>query len=89
MTGSRRGALIGGIWLLGLGIVLLVREAAGLSWGQAWPMFVILAGVATLVSTALSWRPSVGGIWAFTWPVVSIVIGSVLLASTTGSLVIW
>jgi hypothetical protein len=78
--------LIGGVWLLGLGIVFLVKEATNLEWAQAWPMFVVLVGVATFVSTALAWRPSLTGLWAFTWPVVTIVVGSVLLASTTGSL---
>ena len=86
MNSSRRGMLIGGVWLLGLGIVFLVKEATDLDWNQAWPMFVILVGVATFVTTALTWRPSLAGIWAFTWPVAWIVVGSLLLASTTGSL---
>ena len=48
MTASRRGAITGATWLIGLGIVFLVREAMGWTWGEAWPLFVILVGVATL-----------------------------------------
>ena len=86
MTSARRGSLIGATWLIGLGVVFLVRQAVDLPWSQAWPMFVILVGVAGFVSTALTWRPSFGNLWAFTWPVAWIVIGSLLLASTTGNL---
>lgn len=86
MSGSRRGAFVGATWLIGLGIVLLVRQATDLPWGQAWPLFVILVGVASFVTTALSWRPSIGGLWDFTWPIAWIVAGSVLLASTTGNI---
>jgi hypothetical protein len=86
MTERRRGSLIAATWLIGLGVVFLVREATDLPWSQAWPMFIILVGVATLVSTALSWRPGFAGLWAYTWSVVWIAVGAVLLASTTGSI---
>jgi hypothetical protein len=83
-SSARRGSLIAATWLIGLGVVFLVRQALGLPWGQAWPLFVILVGVASFVSTALSWRRSIAGIWAFTWSVAWIVVGILLLASTTG-----
>lgn len=86
MNGARRGSLTAATWLIGLGIVFLVREATDLGWGQAWPMFIILVGVAGVVTTALSWRPSLVGLWAFTWPAVWIGVGGILLASTTGNL---
>jgi hypothetical protein len=81
---SRRGSLIAATWLIGLGTVFLIREAANWSWGEAWPLFVILSGVAGGVSVAVSWRR--GGIWAFTWPIAWTLVGVVLLASTTGKL---
>ena len=84
MNPSRRGSLIAATWLIGLGTVFLVREATGWSWGQAWPLFVILSGVASVVSVAISRRG--GGIWDFTWPIAWTLIGVVLLASTTGNL---
>ena len=86
MSGARRGSLIGATWLIGLGIVFLVRQAVDLPWSQAWPMFIILLGVAGFVSTALTWRPGLANLWAFTWPIAWMVIGSVLLAATTGNL---
>jgi hypothetical protein len=86
MNDARRGSLIGGTWLIGIGVVFLIRQVYELSWSQAWPLFVILVGVASLVQTSLSWRPSFAGIWAYTWPIVWIVVGVVLLLSTTGRL---
>jgi hypothetical protein len=83
-SSSRRGSLIGATWLIGLGIVFLVRQALDLPWNRAWPLFIILVGVASLVSTLLSWRRSVTGLWGLTWPVAWIAGGAVLLASTTG-----
>ena len=86
MTAARRGPAIAGVWLIGLGIVFLVRQATNLDWSEAWPMFVILVGVVGVVTTALGGYRGVAGIWAFTWPVFWIVVGSLLLASTTGRL---
>jgi hypothetical protein len=86
MSSSRRGAITGATWLIGLGVVFLVREAMDWTWGEAWPLFVILVGVATFVSTLVNWRPGFAGIWSFTWPVAWTVGGIVLLMSTTGQL---
>ncbi|HEY7700830.1 MAG TPA: hypothetical protein VIB02_00855 [Candidatus Limnocylindrales bacterium] len=86
MSSARRGSVIGATWLIGLGLVFLVRGATDWSWGQAWPLFVILVGVASFVSTALTWRPSLSGLWSFTWPLVWIAVGVILLMSTTGNL---
>jgi hypothetical protein len=86
VSSARRGSVIGATWLIGLGLVFLVQNASGYSWSEAWPLFVILVGVASFVSTALTWRPSLPGLWSFTWPVVWLVAGVVLLMSTTGNL---
>lgn len=86
MTQSRSGSLIAATWLIGVGAVFLIQRAADLSWSQAWPLFVILGGVASLVSTLLNGRLDLSGIWGLTWPVVWILIGVVLLLSTTGQL---
>ena len=87
MNPVRRGSLVAATWLIGLGLVFLIREVGDLSWSQAWPMFVILVGVASFVSRAVS-----GGFglleapWALTGPIVWTVIGVILLQSTTGNL---
>lgn len=86
MTQARRGSLVAATWLIGLGLVFLIREAANLSWSEAWPMFVILVGVGGLVSTAVRGNLGLAGLWAFTWPVAWLVVGGLLLLSTTGNL---
>jgi hypothetical protein len=86
MSHGRRGSLVAATWLIGLGMVFLIRQAAGLSWSEAWPMFVILVGVGGLVSTAVRGHLGITGIWAFTWPAAWLVIGALLLLSTTGNL---
>ena len=86
MTSARRGSLIAATWLIGLGVVFLVQNAVDLPWSQAWPLFVILVGVASLVSTVVNRRFEVAGLWAFTWPVAWIVVGVVLWLGATGSI---
>jgi hypothetical protein len=86
MRSDRSGALIAGTWLIGLGIVFLVRQAADLEWREAWPLFVILVGVASVVSTAVRSGLGIAGFWSLTWPIAWIVVGIVLLLATTGSL---
>jgi hypothetical protein len=58
MTGPRRGAVIAATWLIGVGVVFLVREAMDWSWNEAWPSFVILAAVAGFVGLAVPERPA-------------------------------
>jgi hypothetical protein len=87
MTPARRGSLIAATWLIGLGVVFLVREYANLSWAEAWPLFIILVAVGSFVSTAVQGRFSgIGAIWGFTGSVAWALIGVVLLLSTTGNL---
>jgi hypothetical protein len=58
----------------------------GLEWTEAWPLFVVLIGVASFVSALFDRGTGVAGLWRFTWPVVWAVIGVVLFLSTTGQL---
>jgi len=86
MTSTRRGPFVAATWLIGLGLVLLVQRLLDIPWTQAWPLFIILVGVVSFVTTALDGTRGMSVLWAFTWPVVTIVVGAVLLASTTGVL---
>ena len=87
MNPARRGSLIAATWLIGLGLVFLIQRLGNFSWAEAWPMFVILAGIASVVSRAVH-----GGFrlleapWAFTGPILWTIIGVILLQSTTGNL---
>lgn len=92
MTGERRsprrpqgGLLVGGIWVMGIGLVFLVREYLGWSWGEAWPLFVILAGAAGFISQLIAHSEG-PGLWGLVWPLVTAGIGVVFLLTTTGQL---
>lgn len=87
MSPARRGSVVAATWLIGLGTVFLVREVGDLAWAEAWPLFVILVGVASFVSRAV--RGGFGLLeapWAFTGPIALTIIGVILLQSTTGNL---
>ena len=90
MNAPRRGPIIAATWLIGLGVVFLVRQAMDWTWNEAWPLFVILGGVGGFVGALLrDRRPGRGrliGLWAFTWPIAWIAVGSFLLAATTRAL---
>jgi hypothetical protein len=93
MTPRQHGALVAATWLIGLGVVFLARQAMDWSWNQAWPMFVILAGVGGIVGRLVqgtrSGRPAgIAGLWAYTWPVAWVVTGGALLGATTGAIAI-
>jgi len=67
VNASQRGMVVGGIWLIGVGVVFLVRQALDLSWGQAWPLFVILAGVGTGASSLLALAGRRRSPWTLLW----------------------
>jgi hypothetical protein len=88
MTGTQRGAIVGGAWLIALGGVFLVQQVMDLPWSRAWPLFVIMAGLGTGVSSlaALAGR-RVGAwtvLWALVWPVIIIVVGVLLFVDLAG-----
>ncbi len=82
----RGGALVAATWLIGLGLIFLVRDYGGLSWGKAWPMFIMLFGFGMLASSLAWGRRQWAGSWWLVWPVAWIGIGFVFLMSTTGRL---
>jgi hypothetical protein len=82
----RGGAIVAATWLIGLGLIFLIRDASGWTWAQAWPMFVILVGIGMLASSLAYARRQWAGSWWLLWPIAWIGIGFVLLMSTTGRL---
>ena len=81
--GLRSGPLITATWLIGLGVLFLVRDFLNLGWGEAWPLFIIWIGVGTLVSQLVRLGRAPIGAWSLVWPLAWIAVGSVLLLSTT------
>ena len=83
--GARSGAAVAGVWLIAIGLVLLVRDLQHWSWAEAWPLFVIAAGGASLV-TSLPGSPPPGRrcMVAAVADVRGSALGAILLASTTG-----
>lgn len=45
VTGSVKGSIIGGVVLTTISVLFLFN----LDWGKMWPVFIIIAGLATLV----------------------------------------
>jgi hypothetical protein len=83
---ARHGAVNAGVWLIAIGLVFLVKDWAGWSWGQAWPLFIVAGASATLVTRLLDRADLDAGSWSLVWPLAWIGIGLVVLAATTGNL---
>jgi hypothetical protein len=88
MTPGQRGSIVGGIWLVGVGIVFLVQQAMGLPWSRAWPLFLVMAGVGTGASALIGLAGRRVGawsvIWALVWPAVMVAIGLLLFVDLAG-----
>lgn len=83
---AHAGVAMGGVWLIGLGIIFLVQQLLDIPWSRAWPLFLILAGVALAIRMVLSWgrpwgpSPVVGLIG----PIILIGLGVLFLGTNTG-----
>jgi hypothetical protein len=84
----QRGAIVGGIWLIGLGAVFLVQQTMDLPWSRAWPLFVILAGIGTgagaLVGLAGRRLSPWLLVWALLWPALILLVGILFLVDLAG-----
>jgi hypothetical protein len=80
------GGIVGATWLIGLGVLFLLQQTLDWSWGQAWPMFIILAGVGVLASLLVDAGHRRRWFTPLAWPLFLIVVGVLLLLSTTGQL---
>lgn len=85
-TGRSSHAIVFAAWLIGLGLVFLVRDYAALSWGEAWPLFIVWIGVSTLVSAVVRSRGLAALVSSVPWPLAVLSVGVLFLLSTTGVL---
>jgi hypothetical protein len=82
MSAAQRGAAVAGTWLIALGAVFLVQQALDVPWNEAWPLFLVMAGVGTGVSALIG----LGGrrvnawviLWALVWPILLVTVGVLL-----------
>ncbi|HEY5489100.1 MAG TPA: hypothetical protein VIK00_04605, partial [Candidatus Limnocylindrales bacterium] len=86
MTSARNAAVVPGIWLVGVGSVFLIQQASGWTWIQAWPLFVVMAGVCSGLSGYFGPRWSHAGLGVLWGPLAVTALGVVMLAATTGEL---
>jgi hypothetical protein len=83
---ARSGGIVAATWIIGLGVVFLVQQVLDLSWGEAWPLFVILVGAGSLVGVLVGVQRHRSWFAALAWPVGLLVAGVLLLLSTTDNL---
>lgn len=76
--------MVGGVWLIGLGLIFLVQQAFELPWSEAWPMFLILAGVAGAIPMLFTRSYGPAGWVRWIWPILLVVLGVAFLLSNTG-----
>jgi len=49
MAGSKRHVLIGGMILITLGVLIYLSKAGIYSFGQTWPILIIVIGIGTII----------------------------------------
>jgi hypothetical protein len=49
MAGSKRHMLTGGLILIALGVLIYLSKAAIYSFGQTWPILIIVIGLSTII----------------------------------------
>lgn len=88
VSGSQRGAIVGGIWLVGLGTAFLVQQTLDLGWDRAWPLFVIVAGAGSGASALVGLAGRRRSAWTIAWallvPAIVTTIGVLLFVDLAG-----
>jgi hypothetical protein len=54
---GRAGTIVGGVFLIGLGLVFLFRDQLHVEWGLVWPFFLIVPGAFILVRSLTIGEP--------------------------------
>lgn len=52
MTGEKRNILTGGLILITLGVLIFIGKTTTYSFGQTWPVLLIVIGISTLFQRA-------------------------------------
>lgn len=88
MSAAQRGGIVAGTWVIALGLVFLVQQALDVPWNEAWPLFLVMAGVglagAALVGLAGRRVSAWVVLWALVWPIVLVVVGVLLFLDFSG-----
>jgi hypothetical protein len=54
---GRAGTIVGGVFLIGLGLVFLFRDQLHVEWGLVWPFFLIVPGAFIFVRSLTIGEP--------------------------------
>jgi hypothetical protein len=54
---GRAGTIVGGVFLIGLGLVFLFRDQLHVEWGLVWPFFLIVPGAFVFVRSLTIGEP--------------------------------
>lgn len=50
MPNEKRNILTGGLILITLGVLIFISKTTGYSFGQTWPILLIVIGISTLIN---------------------------------------
>jgi len=49
------GSVIGGVVIILIGLAFLVQYTYGIPWGEMWPIFLVVIGLAIIIGTVVSY----------------------------------
>jgi cadmium resistance protein CadD (predicted permease) len=52
MPSEKRNILTGGLILITLGVLIFISRTTGYSFGQTWPVLIIVIGISTIIQRA-------------------------------------
>ena len=49
------GSVIGGIVIILIGFAFLIQHMYGIAWGEMWPIFLVIIGLAIIIGAVVSY----------------------------------